>query len=779
MQAQVYVACYRNPNVAYQSRRKCFWQISHHPRVKEGEMAKTGFVHCIDGFAFGNNWQMLPGDWDQLKGIIAGAASAIGFLPIMQPVMALVPPGPPFSEFEVGAIVTNQIVSNANPGIIGLCGGMAYAAADYYRMSWLPSRGEFATGGPRNPGWTSGAESTLRRYIWSRLLDSLQGGGVAQNTLLWMGVAHGIWPFSLLGGAQWLRDRSREQFQNIKAVINSGQVCPIALIGTTSNPLDNHQVLVTGYDDPGTLGPNSCCLYVFEPNHPNWECTIDFDFTGAQPPQETASSSLRGPLQGFFASNYALSTPPAACVVTAGLSASLSPTVNVGQTEQFTMSVRNLGWGDTPPLKLYVAGRAGGGNVDAGAEPTAARILMGASRTITQPAIIGAPAGQRYYFASSSVETFAPSATPGGTGPFCQAWRLPTAGGGVTSINLTVSEPAPSWASRGGILTTPPSVISTSDGRLSVFATGTDGNPWTISQTAPSNGWGGWARATSAPLAVGMPGRPKLLRDSNGQINLFGTGGDRSVWHIWQAGANGPFGNWEGFACATPTDPSVNWNLDGRCEIFIHQNDNTAAHRWYTPAGWMPPFNNWDSRGGNLLGGPTLARNADGRLEVFARFADNIARHIWQTSPGGGWSDWEQFGNNVTSEIAVGVNGDGRLEVFCVAGGVVWHRWQTAPSNGWSDWNNTGCAAAADALPAVVTNSFGFLEVCVRGPDAAIWTTGCRGAPTWWTPWISLGGSPNGDPALGINADGRCEVFVRGTDGTLQHRWQLSPGNWT
>src|SRR3712207_7546860 len=47
-------------------------------------------------------------------------------------------------------------------------------------------------------------------------------------------------PFSTLGGAQWLRDRSREAFSTIKAHIDRGEPWPIGLIGTTGNRSEEH-----------------------------------------------------------------------------------------------------------------------------------------------------------------------------------------------------------------------------------------------------------------------------------------------------------------------------------------------------------------------------------------------------------------------------------------------------------------------------------------------------------------------------------------------------------
>jgi acylphosphatase len=46
-----------------------------------------------------------------------------------------------------------------------------------------------------------------------------------------------------------------------------------------------------------------------------------------------------------------------------------------------------------------------------------------------------------------------------------------------------------------------------------------------------------------------------------------------------------------------------------------------------------------------------------------------------------------------------------------------------------------------------------------------------------WSGWNSLGGSLDGDPAVGTNKDGRVEVFVRGSDSALHHIWQTSPNN--
>lgn len=736
-------------------------------------MPKTGFVHNVDGFAFNNHWgDMQPGDWDQIRGVIQDAATAISFHPLAAPAVLAVPPGPPLSNVIVARIVADQIVSNVQPGSLGLCGGMAFAAADYYALSWLPPRGEFSTApAARNPGWVAPAEATLRRYLWGRLLESLGDGKVAVNTLIWMGVVHDVFPFSTFGGAQWLRDRSREAFREVKAAVDGGRVQPIALIGNTSNPTHNHQVLVTGYDDPGPWGAGTCRLYVYEPNDANVEHTIDVDFSGARPPEESAYpggySEVRGRLQGFFTASYAPRQPPPALVVTAGLDASVAPTVSAGALEEFTMTVKNVGFGDTPPIKLFVAGRAGADNVDPGGESRAARIAMGDRRTITQATTIEAPPGPRRYFASTSVE-------PDGSH---QAWRLPSAAEvGRTSVDLAVDAEGGPWASAGGILTSPPAVFRSPDHRLHVFALGATGNLFVLPQTAPNGPWPAW-RPCGDPTPGGLRGRPFAMVDGGGLMHIFCRGADGQVWHLGQGSTGASLTAWDRLGGGTLFDPSASFDASGAIEVVVRQNDGAVARRRRTPEGWAPRAGGWESRGGDLSGGPALARNADGRLEVFARFSDNGVRHMWQ-SPRGDWSEWHPFGIDATGDISVGVNSDGRLEAFCVSQGTVWHRWQSAPSNGWSEWADTQQHAARDARIAVVKNSFGGIEAFVRAPDDAIWTAGFRrrGAP--WAAWRSLHGAADGDPAAGVNADGRIMVFVRGRDRSLQYRTQVVPGDW-
>lgn len=68
----------------------------------------------------------------------------------------------------------------------------------------------------------------------------------------------------------------------------------------------------------------------------------------------------------------------------------------------------------------------------------------------------------------------------------------------------------------------------------------------------------------------------------------------------------------------------------------------------------------------------------------------------------------------------------------------------------------------------------------VRASDGAIYTVSQSAPSGGWGAWQSLGGSFGTDvhPVTGRDQDGRLEVFVRGSDGKLYHRWQTPSGGW-
>jgi len=328
--------------------------------------------------------------------------------------------------------------------------------------------------------------------------------------------------------------------------------------------------------------------------------------------------------------------------------------------------------------------------------------------------------------------------------------------------------PSGGFSSLGGIITNDPSVGRNADGRLEVFARGTDNALHHIWQTSAGGGWSGWNS-----LGGALTSNTAVAINHDGRLEVFVRGTDDALHHNWQTSAGGGWSGWNSLGGALIGNPVVAINHDGRLEVFVRGTDNALHHNWQTSAGGG--WSGWNSLGGKITSDPSVGRNADGRLEVFARGTDNALHHNWQTSAGGGWSGWNSLGGALTSNTAVAINHDGRLEVF-VRGtdNALHHNWQTSAGGGWAGWNSLGGKITSD--PSVGRNADGRLEVFARGTDNAlhhIWQTSAGGG---WSGWNSLGGGLTSNTAVAINHDGRLEIFVRGTDDALWHRWQTTAG---
>ena len=173
-------------------------------------------------------------------------------------------------------------------------------------------------------------------------------------------------------------------------------------------------------------------------------------------------------------------------------------------------------------------------------------------------------------------------------------------------------------------------------GRLEVFARGTDKALWHNWQTAPNNGWSGWASVggwitseTSAATPTAgwrcSPAAPTARSGTTGRPRPTAAGPAGPPWAAW---------------------------VDKRSS---HQQERRR------PAGGVRPRHGQravahlaDRTQQRLvrLGLPrrldhddlAVAQNADGRLEVFARGTDKALWHIWQTAPNNGWSGWASLG---------------------------------------------------------------------------------------------------------------------------------------
>ncbi|THH41855.1 hypothetical protein [Neolewinella litorea] len=163
---------------------------------------------------------------------------------------------------------TNHIIGDIKT--YGLCGGMCYAALDYYynrqpipEQSTLPAEG-----------------SALRDYIYKRQLKAFQGGASKWAELIGTNIGNRDQEFF-----NWGLQTGSGRLGELMECIDSNRPMPIGLqtVGT-SGPFSHYMVAV-GYElgrYEGDLGPyqTDVCIFVYDPNHPNREMALVPDPTG-------------------------------------------------------------------------------------------------------------------------------------------------------------------------------------------------------------------------------------------------------------------------------------------------------------------------------------------------------------------------------------------------------------------------------------------------------------------------------------------------------------------
>jgi hypothetical protein len=343
-------------------------------------MPRTKYRPEVDGYAFTNTWTWEATDIATITGIVTDALGAvevalapliaIAEAPVFAAELAVPFIGPwlvaKTIEAENKAII-NGIVGAITVGTYGLCGGMAFSSLDYWHKSWVVPRGN----GPKDQPQDGTPQGTaLREYIWNRLLQSVKDN--IWTFLEWMAILH----FGGADGGAELRDKTKAQLVTLRGVINGGTPVTVGLIGTTWNPLDNHQILIYGFED----NPDgSTTLFAYDNNFPGVETIIKLHFNGPTLlADESDASPDRGPLRGLFCTTYTPSTPPLADVLSHGLTVSPSVT-GVGKPVKVAMTAANIGFHNSPSFQLVVAGDSGAPVMD----PAAASIPAGGNRSLS------------------------------------------------------------------------------------------------------------------------------------------------------------------------------------------------------------------------------------------------------------------------------------------------------------------------------------------------------------------------------------------------------------
>src|SRR5581483_906058 len=129
---------------------------------------------------------------------------------------------------------------------------------------------------------------------------------------------------------------------------------------------------------------------------------------------------------------------------------------------------------------------------------------------------------------------------------------------------------------------------------------------------------------------------------------------------------------------------------------------------------------------------------------------------------------------------------DGRLTVFAIgigSAGTLYQNYQTSPGGSWSGWVAMGSGNTWDpyGIPTVGVNQDGRLEVFVIGGNGQInhiWQkTPGSSATTNWSSFATFSSNVGQTVKLAVGkwANGVLDLFVVGTDGVLYHANQTAP----
>lgn len=237
------------------------------PGCSGSPQARSGFLPSRDGFAFTNDWPPAPA------------------------ITLLTPVG------KIG-------IGNA---AAGLCGGMVFAALDYWHARLTPPAQRPEPGSP------------LYRFLVRRLITSWHIPGGVARYYGWMNLPDGDSHLDLLG-RRLLSERGTSsrtiagQWPRLRASLDRGTPAVLGLVAVAStNPArlrHNHQALAVGY----TIAGSEVTVRVYDPNSgPDDGVGIRFD-TSSRVPARPLRHNLRldWPVRGFFVTPYSPVVPPSA-----------------------------------------------------------------------------------------------------------------------------------------------------------------------------------------------------------------------------------------------------------------------------------------------------------------------------------------------------------------------------------------------------------------------------------------------------------------------------------
>ena len=299
-----------------------------------------------------------------------------------------------------------------------------------------------------------------------------------------------------------------------------------------------------------------------------------------------------------------------------------------------------------------------------------------------------------------------------------------------------------------------------------------------------------------------------LASASAEQVHIFVKGEDKALWtKIWDGTK---WVDWASLGGKFMSSPDACYRGGGIYTVFLRvqdQNQNfPLLYRTYLGGTWHP----WESMGFEAFSSPSCTSNHEGdQIDVFFQGPQDALHYsVWKN---GKWQDTTTIPANVEStwlddilgtekyaaptyivgqknwggKLVGGPDacswGGKRIDVFARGkDNHLWHIFVDDAGN-LQPWQDLGGNLTSD--PTCVSRGPGLIDVFARGGDNALWHKSfdkskppIKGTAGPWSQWTSWGGNLTSAPDACTWGGQRVDVFARGGDGAVWHKWRNEQG---
>ncbi|HET6337114.1 MAG TPA: hypothetical protein VFG30_28010 [Polyangiales bacterium] len=275
--------------------------------------------------------------------------------------------------------------------------------------------------------------------------------------------------------------------------------------------------------------------------------------------------------------------------------------------------------------------------------------------------------------------------------------------------------------------------------------------------------------ALSQPAAALEFGELSVVRRSESRADLFGIdAGDRSVAHMWQSEATGPWVGPESLSGAALDVTAVDL-IDDRFEVFAADSGNEIVRTGQD-------YDTWAWQAWTVLPGQAkrvaAAKASDGRIGLFYVGTDDAIWYGTRATPEEPFTDWVSFGFTA-KDVAVTAADGGAFTVYTLGADDSTSVARIDPASAVEPvWENLG--GQGFSLSALRTST-GVDAVAVIGADSAAYVQ--QRSAAGWSGWANSG-------ALGVRAelaeiDGLVSLLVLSADSGVSRADQTVEGGWS